>query len=84
MCSVNSMLESQIKTARAEYEDIQIGGNHQDSNECLFFNTSSDQGILPLVELPPDIVRMVMEESLPPLGTCQIVLFFVYNGDDCC
>ncbi|KAI8108226.1 hypothetical protein M9434_006255 [Picochlorum sp. BPE23] len=66
MC-VNSMLESQIKTARAEHEDIQIDGNHQDSNECLFFNTSSDQGILPLVELPPDIVRMVMEESLPPL-----------------
>lgn len=68
------MLESTITTARAEHESKKTDGDvDHGSHQGVYFNTSSDQGILPLVELPPDIVRMVMEESLPPLGTCQLV-----------
>lgn len=32
-----------------------------------FFSRDGD-GLLPLVELPPAVVRMVLEEGMPPLG----------------
>ena len=33
-----------------------------------YFSRADDEGMLPLVELPPFLVKMVLEDGIPPLG----------------
>jgi hypothetical protein len=33
-----------------------------------YFSRSKDNGLLPLVELPTEVVDMVLNEGIPPLG----------------
>jgi len=66
------MLEASISSTKERDRDARIHAGNP--GEPVYFNASSDQGILPLVELPTDIVRMVMEDSCPPLGMCILTM----------
>jgi hypothetical protein len=42
-----------------------------DPNSTLdkaYFSSSKDSGLLPLVEIPSEVMEMVLKEGIPPLG----------------
>jgi len=46
----------------------------------VYFSTSQDAGLLPLVEIPDAVVNMILDDGVPPIGkSCFMILSLNYS-----
>ena len=67
---MNKILEYNLL---AETKRDNQGTQKGDQERVRFFNVSSDEAVLPLVVLPTEVIRLVLEHGVSPLGTMAFV-----------
>lgn len=67
---MNKILEYNLL---AETKRDNQGTQKGDQERVRFFNVSSDEAVLPLVVIPTEVVRLVLERGVSPLGTMTFV-----------
>jgi len=65
----------------AEVKSNRYPGTHNPERERVrFFNVSSDESVLPLVALPNEVVKLVLEHGVSPVGTVTFINADVTEG----